>query len=54
MDGFIAHRQQYEAMEKIQKAEYVKEFIKEARSMGYEVQINEHLEIVKVTRIAPK
>lgn len=54
MDGFIAHRQQFEAMEKIQKTEYVKEFIKEARAMGYEVIINNNLEIVKVTKVPPR
>ena len=54
MDGFIAHRQHFEAMEKIQKTEYVKEFIKEARAMGYEVVINNNLEIVKVTKVSPK
>ena len=51
MDDFLAHRQQYEEMEKAHREAYVQAFIQEARNMGFEVTINKDMEITKVVKI---
>jgi hypothetical protein len=50
MDEFLAKKQRYEEMEKNQKNLYVKQFIKEAYSMGFIVVVNDKMEIESVTK----
>ncbi|MCB0379552.1 MAG: hypothetical protein KDD33_13755 [Bdellovibrionales bacterium] len=51
MNAFLANRQAYEEVEHANRQAYVDEFKKEARAMGYEVEINDQMEIVKVRKI---
>lgn len=50
MDEFLAKKQHYLEMEQIKKKEYVKKFIDEARAMGFDVVINDQMEIVSVRK----
>lgn len=51
MDAFLAQRHRYEALEKAKKERYVQEFIKEARGMGFHVEVNDDMEIIDVREI---
>ncbi len=51
LDAFLAKKQRYEDLEKAQKQLYVKTFIKEAYKMGYEVKVNDKMEITSVKKL---
>jgi len=51
MDEFLAKKQAYEKLEKSQRLAYVKMFISEARNMGYEVVVDQEMQIVSVEKV---
>ncbi|MEM7646876.1 MAG: hypothetical protein AAF203_08210 [Pseudomonadota bacterium] len=50
MDEFLAEKQRYEQLEESKKRLYVRQFIQEAYKMGFNVQVNESLEVVSVKK----
>ncbi len=51
MDEFLAERQHFDEMEKLKKQEYVRRFVEESKRMGFEVKINDDMEIVSVKKL---
>ncbi len=51
MDEFLAKKEQMREMEEIQREEFVRRFIEEARRMGYEIEINDDMEIIRAKKI---
>jgi hypothetical protein len=51
MDAFLAQKQSFEMLEKVQKEAFVEQFIIEARKMGFNVKISEDLEVQSIDRI---
>ncbi len=51
MDEFLAKRQRYEELEKLKRQEYVQRFIEESYRMGFDVRINDKMEIVSVKKL---
>ena len=47
LDAFLAKKQAFEEMEEAKRREFVERFIKESVKMGYDVQVNDRLEIIK-------
>lgn len=51
MDQFLAKKHEYELLEDQQKRAYAREFVKEARRMGFSVIVNDDMEIESVEKI---
>ena len=51
MDNFLAKRQKFEELEEMKKKAYVDAFKREARAMGFEVIIDDNMQIVKVKKL---
>lgn len=51
MDQFLAQKQRYQTLEASQKQLFAEKFIEEARKMGFEVKINDNLEVIDVKEI---
>lgn len=54
MDDFLAKKQKYDELETMKKQAYISRFREEARSMGFEVQIDENMQIISVKKINKK
>ncbi len=50
MDQFLAKKQSYDDLEQAQKKAYAEAFIQEAYNMGFDVKINDQLDIVSVEK----
>lgn len=51
MDEFLAKKQSYEALEQAQRKRYVERFIEEARAMGYDVKVDDDMQIISAEKI---
>ncbi len=51
MDQFLAKKQKYDELELAQKKAYASAFIKEARMMGFDVKVNDQLDITSVEKL---
>ncbi len=51
IDSQLAHRQWMEEYEALYEAEYIKAFLANARAQGYEIRLNDDLEVVDIRRI---
>lgn len=51
VDKLLAAKQAYDEMSKLQKKRYAREFKREARRLGFRVELNDRLEVIQFSRV---